>query len=190
VPDELRALPAAGKWCSGRRLREDVDRMPIDHLLANNERFAAAFDPARLSVRPTRQLAIVTCMDARLDVFAMLGLDLGDAHVLRNAGGIVTDDMLRSVIISQRKLGTRSVLLVHHTRCGMLSFTDEELHDELEAETGVTPSFPIGTFADVDQSVRRSVERIRASPFVPHTDDVRGCVYDVDTGRIRPVSPD
>ena len=159
-----------------------------DDLLANNERFAAAFDLGHLPVAPARNLAIITCMDSRMDVFAMLGLELGAAHVLRNAGGIVTDDMLRSVMISQRKLQTRSVLLVHHTNCGMLTFTDDELADELEAETGVTPSFPIGAFTDLDQSVRRSMERIRTSPFVPCTDDVRGCVYDVDTGRLREIS--
>lgn len=160
----------------------------IDDLLDNNERFAAQFDLGNLPVAPRKALAVITCMDSRMDVFAILGLELGEAHVLRNGGGIVTDDMLRSVMISQRKLGTRSVLLVHHTKCGMLTFTDDELADELEADTGVTPSFPIGAFTDLDQSVRRSMERIRTSPFVPHTDDVRGCVYDVDTGQLREIT--
>lgn len=162
--------------------------MTIDHLFSDNERFAAGFDLDHLSAKPAKALTVVTCMDARIDVLAMLGLEVGDAHVLRNAGGIVTDDMLRSVMISQRKLDTRSVLVVQHSRCGMLTFTDSELADELEAETGVTPSFAIGAFTDLDQSVRRSLERIRTSPFVPHTDDVRGCVYDVDTGRLREVT--
>ncbi|HEU4392574.1 MAG TPA: carbonic anhydrase [Solirubrobacterales bacterium] len=139
-------------------------------------------------MEPSRRLAIVTCMDCRIDLSAALGLELGEAHVLRNAGGIVTDDTIRSLAISQRKLGTREVLVVHHTDCGMEKISDADFRAELEADSGVAPDFPIGAFADVEDSVRESVRRVRESPFVPHRDAVRGFVYDVETHRLREVT--
>ncbi len=159
----------------------------IDELLTNNQTFAEPLADRHLDVEPSRRLAIVTCMDSRLDVFAALGLEDGEAHVLRNAGGIVSDDVIRSLAISQRRLGTREVMLIHHTDCGMEKITDEGFRVELEEETGLVPEFPIGAFADVDAAVRESVDRVRRSPFIPHRDNVRGFVYDVDTHRLREV---
>ena len=159
----------------------------IDELLANNGEFAAALADRHLDVQPSRRLAIVTCMDSRLDVFAALGLKDGEAHVLRNAGGVVSDDVIRSLAISQRRLGTREVMLIHHTDCGMEKITDEGFRVELEEATGIAPEFPIESFVRVDESVRRSLERVRRSPFIPHRDAVRGFVYDVDTHRLREV---
>jgi len=160
----------------------------IDELLANNRAFAEPLADRHLDVEPSRQLAIVTCMDSRLDVFAALGLGDGEAHVLRNAGGIVTDDTIRSLAISQRRLGTREVMLIHHTDCGMEKITDEGFRGELEDAAGSAPEFPIGAFADVDGAVRESIQRVRTSPFIPHRENVRGFVYDVDTHRLREVS--
>jgi carbonic anhydrase len=159
----------------------------IDALLANNRTFADPLADRHLDVQPSRQLAIVTCMDSRLDVFAALGLGDGEAHVLRNAGGVVTDDTIRSLAISQRRLGTREVMLVHHTDCGMQKLTDDGFRDELREETGVAPAFAIESFSDVDASVRQSILRVRRSEFIPHRDAVRGFVYDVDTHRLREV---
>ena len=159
----------------------------IDALLGNNQVFAAGLAERHLDVEPQRQLAIVTCMDSRLDVFAALGLGPGEAHVLRNAGGVITDDVIRSLAISQRRLGTREVMLIHHTDCGMEKLTDEGFRVELEEATGIVPEFPIGAFRDVDEAVRESVLRVRRSPFVPHREAVRGFVYDVDTHRLREV---
>ncbi|HTR88576.1 MAG TPA: carbonic anhydrase [Solirubrobacteraceae bacterium] len=159
----------------------------IDELLANNGGFADALPAAHLDVRPRRQLAIVTCMDSRLDVFAALGLGHGEAHVLRNAGGVVTDDVIRSLAISQRRLGTREVMLIHHTDCGMQTITDDSFREELREATGVAPSFAIESFADVDADVRQSILRVRRSPFLPHRECVRGFVYDVDDHRLREV---
>jgi carbonic anhydrase len=159
----------------------------IDELLANNQGFARALPDRHLDVQPSRRLAIVTCMDSRLDVFAALGLADGEAHVLRNAGGVVTDDTIRSLAISQRRLGTREVMLIHHTDCGMQKLTDDGFRDELREETGVAPAFAIESFSDVDASVRQSILRVRRSDFVPHRDAVRGFVYDVDTHRLREV---
>jgi carbonic anhydrase len=159
----------------------------IDALLANNRSFAEPLADRHLEVEPSRRLAIVTCMDSRLDVFAALGLGDGEAHVLRNAGGVVSDDVIRSLAISQRRLGTREVMLIHHTDCGMEKITDEGFRVELEEETGLLPDFPIESFQCVDDSVRRSLERVRHSPFIPHRDAVRGFVYDVDTHRLREV---
>jgi len=141
-------------------------------------------------VEPVRKLAIVTCMDCRIDPAAAIGLQRGDAHVLRNAGGVVTDDVIRSLAISQCKLGTREVMVVHHTDCGMEKITDEGFRAELESDTGVAPNFPVGAFADVEDSVRGSVRRIRESPFLPHRDAVRGYVYDVATHELREVAVD
>jgi carbonic anhydrase len=157
----------------------------IDELIANNA--AVARSAAHVDVRPRRRLAIVTCMDSRLDVFASLGLEVGDAHVLRNAGGVVTDDVIRSLAVSQRKLGTIAVMLIHHTDCGMQTLTDDGFRAELQQATGVAPSFAIESFTDADADVRQSIERVRRSSFLLHRDDVRGFVYDVDTHRLREV---
>lgn len=159
----------------------------IDELLANNEGFAASLPARHLDVHPSRQLAIVTCMDSRLDVFAALGLRDGEAHVLRNAGGVITDDVIRSLAVSQRRLGTREVMLIHHTDCGMQKLTDDGFRAELQEATGVAPAFAIESFADVDGDVRQSILRVRRSGFLPHRDSVRGFVYDVDTHRLREV---
>jgi carbonic anhydrase len=158
-----------------------------DDLLANNRRFAAAQLQRHLDVRPALELAIVTCMDSRLDVFAALGLDLGQAHILRNAGGIVTDDVIRSLALSQRRLGTRAVMLIHHDDCGLQLITEDGFRSELEQAAGERPAFEIGAFSSVEESVRRSLERVRTSPFLLHRDDVRGFVHDVDTGALREV---
>ena len=161
----------------------------IDELLANNSEFASSLASRHLDVRPSRRLAIVTCMDSRLDVFAALGLGDGEAHVLRNAGGVVSDDVIRSLAISQRLLGTREVMLVHHTDCGMEKLTDDGFRAELREATGVAPGFAIESFADADADVRQSIERVRNSPFLLHRDVVRGFVYDVDDHRLREVEP-
>ena len=159
----------------------------IDALLANNRSFADSLTERHLDVRPSKRLAIVTCMDSRLDVFAALGLDDGEAHVIRNAGGVITDDVIRSLAVSQRRLDTREVMLIHHTDCGLEKISDDGFRDELRAATGVAPAFAIESFKDVDADVRQSVLRVRRSDFVPHRDAVRGFVYDVDTHRLREV---
>jgi len=158
-------------------------------LLTNNRDFAASLPARHLDVRPSRQLAIVTCMDSRLDVFAALGLGVGEAHVLRNAGGVITDDVIRSLAISQRRLGTREVMLIHHTDCGMQSLTDDGFRAELQEATGVAPAFAIESFTDLDANVRQSILRVRRSEFLLHRDMVRGFVYDVDTHQLREVHP-
>ena len=163
-------------------------RMDVaDELLANNRLFADQLADRHVDVRPARSLAIVTCMDSRLNVFEALGLEEGDAHVLRNAGGVITDDMIRSLAISQRLLGTREVMLIHHTDCGMQKLTDDGFRAELEQETGLAPSFAIESFTDLDDAVRQSILRVERSVFLPHRDRVRGFVYDVDTHRLREV---
>jgi carbonic anhydrase len=159
----------------------------IDEILAANDAFAAGLDVRHLDVRPSRGLAIVTCMDSRLDVFAALGLGDGEAHVLRNAGGVITDDVIRSLAISQRLLGTREVMLIHHTDCGMEKISDDSFRTELQEETGISPAFAIESFSDVDADVRQSILRVRRSVFLPERDTVRGFVYDVDTHRLREV---
>jgi carbonic anhydrase len=158
-----------------------------DDLLANNRAFAAAFALGHLDVRPVLRLAVVTCMDSRLDVFASLGLENGQAHVLRNAGGVITDDVIRSLAISQRRLGTQEVMLVHHTDCGLQLITDDGFRTELLDATGMAPSFAIESFTDVERDVRQSIARVRSSPFLLHRDHVRGFVYDVDTGALREI---
>ena len=164
----------------------------IDGLLSNNRAFAEQFPHGEhLDIRPRRKLAVVACMDSRLDVFAALGLDQGEAHVLRNAGGVITDDMIRSLAVSQMRLGTREILLIHHTDCGMEKVTDDGFRAELQELSGMAPSFAIESFTDLDENVRQSIRRIRNSPFIPHRDKVRGFVYDVDTGALRePTPPD
>lgn len=159
----------------------------IDELLANNSAFAGTLAEQHLDVHPSRQLAVVTCMDARVDVFAALGLQGGEAHVLRNAGGVITDDVIRSLSVSQRKLGTREVMLIHHTNCGMQTLTDDGFRAELQAATGVAPAFAIESFVDIDADVRQSILRVRQSPFLLHRDQVRGFVYDVDTHLLREI---
>ena len=160
-----------------------------DELLRNNEDYAKDFDKGDLPLPPAKGVAVVACMDARLDVHAMLGLELGDAHVIRNAGGVITDDEIRSLTISQRLLGTQEIVLIHHTDCGMLTFTDDEVAGQIEADTGVRPPFVLESFGDLEGNVRESIERIKTNPFVPHKDAVRGFVYEVETGRLREVPP-
>jgi carbonic anhydrase len=159
-----------------------------DELLANNESYAASFDKADLPLPPAKKLAVVACMDARLNVYGILGLQEGDAHVIRNAGGSVTDDEIRSLAISQRLLGTEEIILIHHTDCGMLTFTEEGFKNAIQDETGIRPAWAVETFTDLDADVRQSIARIKASPFIPHSDSVRGFVYEVETGRLREVT--
>jgi carbonic anhydrase len=160
----------------------------IDLLLENAEAYAAGFDKNGLPLPPERRVAILACMDARLNPYGLLGLSEGDAHVIRNAGGVVTDDEIRSLAISQRLLGTEEIMLIHHTDCGMLTFGDDEFRQDIQRETGIKPEWPAETFDDLDEDVRQSVARIKASPFIPKTDSVRGFVYDVETGRLREVT--
>src|SRR3954464_12636257 len=159
-----------------------------DELLRNNEAYAESFDKGDLPLPPAKGVAVVACMDARLDVHALLGLAVGDAHVIRNAGGVVTDDEIRSLAISQRLLGTKEIVLIHHTDCGMLTFTDEDLLGAIEQETGVRPAWSCETFTDLGDDVRASIKRIIDSPFVPEKSSVRGFVFDVATGRLTEVS--
>jgi carbonic anhydrase len=159
-----------------------------DQLLDLNRAYAARFQKGHLSHRPTRPVAVVICMDSRIDVHRILGLEEGEVHVIRNAGGVVTEDVIRSLLISQRQLGTREIMVVHHTNCGMLTFTDDGLKRQVQAEVGIRPPFALEAFPDLDEDVRQSIARIQASPFVPHKASVRGFVYDVDTGRLREVS--
>jgi carbonic anhydrase len=162
----------------------------IDGLVANNEAFASSTPVGQLDVHPSLRLAVVTCMDSRINVFAALGLGDGEAHILRNAGGVITDDVIRSLAISQRRLGTREVMLIHHTRCGMQTITDDGFRAELQAATGVAPAFAIESFTDLDADVRQSILRVRRSPFLEHRDLVRGFVYDVDTHQLREIHPE
>ncbi len=157
-----------------------------DELLENNERYAETFT-GPLPVPPSRGLAVIACMDARLNVYAILGLAEGEAHVIRNAGGVVTDDEIRSLAISQRLLGTREILLIHHTDCGMLTFTDDEFKASIQEDTGIKPPWAAEAFTDLDEDVRQSIARIKASPFIPYTDAVRGFVFDVATGKLNEV---
>ena len=157
-----------------------------DELLANNARYAETFS-GPLPLPPAKHVAVVACMDARMNVYGLLGLNEGEAHVIRNAGGVVTDDEIRSLSISQRLLGTKEILLIHHTDCGMLTFTDDEFKKGIQDETGLKPQWAAESFTDLDTDVRQSVNRIKASPFIPHTDQVRGFVFDVATGKLNEV---
>jgi carbonic anhydrase len=157
-----------------------------DQLLENNAKYAAGFT-GPLPLPPAKHLAVLACMDARLDVHDLLGLDEGDAHVIRNAGGVATEDAIRSLAISQRLLGTTEILLIHHTDCGMLTFTDDQFKAAIEQETGLKPPWAAESFSDLDQDVRQSIARIKASPFIPHTDQVRGFVFDVASGALTEV---
>lgn len=158
-----------------------------DELIANNEAYVAAFDKGDLPLPPGRRIAIVACMDARLNIYGALGLQEGDAHVIRNAGGVVTDDEIRSLAISQRLLGTEEIILIHHTDCGMLTFTDDAFKASIQDETGIKPEWAAESFDDLDTDVRQSIARIKLSPFIPHRDAMRGFVYDVESGRLREV---
>jgi len=159
-----------------------------DELLKANEGYAAQFDKGDLPMPPGRKVAVVACMDARLDVYRMLGLSEGEAHVIRNAGGIVSDDVIRSLTISQRLLGTEEIVLIHHTDCGMLTFKDDELKAEIQQDTGMRPPFALEAFPDPAADVRQSLQRIRANPFVPKKDALRGFVFDVKSGRLEEVT--
>ena len=159
-----------------------------DELVANNQAYAADFDKGDLPLPPGRKVAVVACMDARLNPYGILGLHEGDAHVIRNAGGVVTDDEIRSLAISQRLLGTEEIILIHHTDCGMLTFTDDAFKRSIQDETGVKPEWAAESFPDVDEDVRQSLARIQASPFIPRKDAVRGFVYEVETGKLREVT--
>ncbi|MGD0834592.1 MAG: carbonic anhydrase [Candidatus Dormibacteria bacterium] len=159
----------------------------IDDAVARNAAYASDFHAGAAPLPPAQGIAVLACMDARLHVAKILGLEIGDAHIIRNAGGVATDDAIRSLVISQRLLGTRSIVLIHHTDCGMLTFHDDEVKAQIEKETGVRPPFALEAFPDLEGDVRQSIARIKLSPFLPHTDDVRGFVYDVRTGRLAEV---
>jgi len=158
-----------------------------DDLLRNAEEYAASFDKGDLPLPPAKGVAVVACMDARLIPTRVLGLEEGDAHVIRNAGGVVTDDEIRSLAISQRLLGTTEIILIHHTDCGMLTFTDDEFKRSVQDDTGIKPEWAAEAFSDLDEDVRQSIARIQASPFIPNKDSVRGFVYEVESGRLREV---
>ena len=159
----------------------------IDELLESARTYADSFDNAELPMPPGRKVAVLACMDARLNPYGLLGLREGDAHVIRNAGGVVTDDGIRSLAISQRLLGTEEVMLIHHTDCGMLTFGDDEFRRQLQQDTGIKPEWAAEAFDDLEQDVRQSIARIRASPFIPKKDSIRGFIYEVETGRLREV---
>ncbi len=158
-----------------------------DELLRNNEAYAETFDKGDLPMPPAKSVAVVACMDARLNIYGMLGLAEGDAHVIRNAGGVITDDTIRSLVISQRLLGTREIILVHHTDCGMLTFTDDELKGQIQQEVGIKPALALEAFSDLEEDVRQSIRRIEANPFIPYKESVRGFIYEVESGRLREV---
>jgi carbonic anhydrase len=160
----------------------------IDELVKNAETYAADFDKGELPLPPAKRVAVLACMDARLNPQALLGLEEGDAHVIRNAGGVVTDDEIRSLAISQRLLGTEEIMLIHHTDCGMLTFEDDEFRHSVAQETGIKPGWAAEAFGDLDADVRQSIARIKASPFIPRKDQIRGFVYEVETGALREVS--
>src|SRR5262245_20321631 len=162
--------------------------LAIDELLKNNEAYAARFDTRARPLPPSRKLAIVACMDARLNPYGLLGLGDGEAHIIRNAGGVVTDDVIRSLAISQRLLGTEAIVLIHHTDCGMLTFGDDAFRRSIQDDVGIKPPWAAEAFPDLDEDVRQSITRIIASPFIPHKQHVRGFVYDVETGRLREIA--
>jgi carbonic anhydrase len=159
-----------------------------DELLKNAEKHAEGFDKGDLPMPPAKKVAIVACMDARVNPYPIFGLELGDAHVIRNAGGVVTDDEIRSLAISQRLLGTEEVILMHHTDCGMLTFNDDEFRRQIQEETGLKPAWSPEAFDDLEADVRQSIKRIKSSPFIPHKDSIRGFIYQVETGRLREVT--
>jgi carbonic anhydrase len=158
-----------------------------DELLGHNDDYASGFDKGDLPMPPGKKVAVLACMDARLDPAKVLGLEEGDAHVIRNAGGVVSEDAIRSLVISQRLLGTEEIVLIHHTDCGMLTFDDDSVKDQIQADTGLRPNFALEAFPDVDADVQQSIARIQANPFIPKKDEVRGFVYEVETGKLREV---
>jgi carbonic anhydrase len=160
----------------------------IDELVQNAESYGEAFDRGDLPLPPAKRVAVVACMDARLNPYGLLGLHEGDAHVIRNAGGVITDDEIRSLAISQRLLGTQEIMLIHHTDCGMLTFGDDDFRRDVQRDTGVKPEWPAEAFDDLEEDVRQSIARIKASPFIPNKDTIRGFVYDVHTGRLSEVT--
>jgi carbonic anhydrase len=160
-----------------------------DELLSRAESYAKTFSKGGLPPQPSAKVAVLACMDARLNLYGLLGINEGEAHVIRNAGGVVTDDGIRSLTISQRLLGTNEIILIHHTGCGMLTFTDDEFKRTLKDDVGIEPEWAPQAFSDLDQNVRDSIAKIKASPFIPEKGSVRGFVYDVDTGRLREVAP-
>ena len=160
----------------------------IDELLRNNEKYASTFDKVGLPIPPGKHVAVVTCMDARLSPYVMLGLHEGEAHIIRNAGGVITDDEIRSLVISQRLLGTQEIMLIQHTDCGMLTFSDDEVKQQIQDDVGIKPHFALESFSDLEENVRQSIARIKSSPFIPNKENVRGFVYEVETGRLREVS--
>lgn len=162
----------------------------VDEFLKANKSYVSSFSKGDLPMPPGRRVAVLACMDARLDPARVLGLEEGDAHVIRNAGGVASDDAIRSLVISQRLLGTKDIVLIHHTDCGMLTFRDDEVKDQIYADTGLRPSFALEAFADEAEDVRQSIRRIKANPFIPHRTSVRGFVYDVRTGQLKEVSTD
>jgi carbonic anhydrase len=157
-----------------------------EHILHRANEYTASY-PAALGSKPAKEMAVVMCMDARLRAYSILGIKEGDAHVIRNAGGVVTDDVVRSLIISQRLLGTRHIVLVHHTDCGMTTFTDDEMKEDIEEETGMKPALSFESFTDADADVRQSIKRLQTNPFIPHKDSIQGFVFEVETGKLRPV---
>jgi carbonic anhydrase len=179
--------PAVSMRAEREHEGEDPSMSVTDELLANNQRYTETFS-GPLPLPPSRGVAVVACMDARLNVYAILGLADGEAHVIRNAGGVVTDDEIRSLAISQRLLGTREIILIHHTDCGMLTFTDDDFKAAIQADTGIKPPWAAEAFGDLETDVLQSIARIKVSPFVPHTDAVRGFVFDVATGKLNEVS--
>ena len=158
-----------------------------DELIRNNESYAGSFKKGNLPMPPAKKVAVLACMDARLDVAKILGLEEGDAHVIRNAGGVATDDAIRSLVISQRLLGTQEIILIHHTDCGMLTFKDDDVKGKIESEVGIRPAFALEAFSSPEGDVKQSIARIEASPFIPNKKNVRGFVYDVKTGKLREV---
>jgi len=160
----------------------------IDELLENAQRYTEGFDKGGLPMPPGKHVAVVACMDARLNPYGILGLQEGDAHVIRNAGGVVTDDVIRSLTISQRLLSTREIILLHHSDCGMLTFNDDQVKEQIREDTGIRPSFALEAFPDADEDVRQSIRRIQASPFIPQKDSIRGFVYEVEKGALREVT--
>jgi carbonic anhydrase len=158
-----------------------------DELLANAERYAETFDRGSLPMPPAKRIAVLACMDARLNPYGLLGLSEGDAHIIRNAGGVVTDDEIRSLAISQRLLGTEEIVLIHHTDCGMLTFKDDDFRRQIQQDTGIKPEWAAEAFDDLEEDVRQSIARIKASPFIPTKDHVRGFIYDVESGRLSEV---
>src|SRR5579884_1961035 len=158
-----------------------------DELLANAERYAETFDRGGLPMPPAKRVAVLACMDARLNPYGLLGLREGDAHVIRNTGGVVTDDEIRSLAISQRLLGTNEIILIHHTDCGMLTFTDDEFKKSIQDDTGIKPTWAAEAFPDLDDDIRQSIARIKASPFIPNKESIRGFVFDVATGKLNEV---